>query len=105
MVTHRNNKSDLIKLIAIGELMAIVFTLLFSLAFIAEQANHVCEGEHCSVCDRIMQCENNINTHASGKDKSVFAIRVIFAFVSVCVFVGLTDSKCTLITQKVRLNN
>ncbi|HOO61460.1 MAG TPA: hypothetical protein PKV44_03440 [Bacillota bacterium] len=62
----------------ISFIIFIAFTLgmLFSVLFIALEADHDCTGEHCPICLQIEICENTIN-------------KISFAIVSVSIIITL----------------
>ena len=71
------------RLVAIILAAAVLFVMLFSAVFIAEEAGHDCIGENCPVCCQINACRNVLENLS----------------LAVCVFTFIAAVKFTL--QKV----
>lgn len=90
---------------AIFTAVAVLFVMLFSVFYIAMEANHHCIGDECPVCQQIVMCENAVN-NLSLALVFVAVVTAIFllkrhielAFISVCKY-------ATLVTLKVKLTN
>ena len=81
-----------------------VISVLFLCAFIAHEVNHECEGEECSVCLTIVQCENILRNMESGVTLQA-SVPVLFGLVA-AFYVGLSAfAFATPVSRKVRLNN
>ncbi len=86
-------------------IVAVLFVMLFSTAYISHHTEHNCTGEDCPVCAVIAQCTNNL--------RSIEAIIVaVIIELLLCKSIQekykCTDIKvfsCSLISQKVRMNN
>ncbi len=44
--------------------VTLVFVMLFSFLFIAQNADHHCTQEDCSICQQLEACENTLNAVA-----------------------------------------
>ena len=85
--------------------MLMLFIMLFSAFYIADEADHDCTGESCPICACIQQCENTLHQIGNG---IAFQIAIIIPIVlmSVCeLFLDCVFPHETLISKKVRLNN
>ncbi len=83
----------------------LLFGVLFSQVFIAEEFHHDCVGDECPICQTIAQCEaflNRMSTGAALFVVSVFA--VVTAISGALLYVGPATNG-TLVSSKVRLNN
>lgn len=90
---------------ALGAVISMVLLLMCSLAFIADRADHDCCEDHCSVCEAIRQCAENLKTSAKGTEKTA-AVYIIAAVLTAVIL--LSEQYCiseTLISQKVRLDS
>ncbi len=85
--------------------LLVAFIMLFSVLFIALEADHDCCGEDCAICAQIQVCENllrNLMTAAS----LVVTVWSLYALARV-----FTDADCrsvhphTLISLKVKLSD
>ncbi len=81
------------------------FIMLFSVLFIALEADHDCCGEDCAICTQIRACENLLRNLLT---VAVFAAAARCCFALVFGFAG-TECRClrshTLITLKVKLSD
>lgn len=86
-------------------IFAIVFVMLFSTIYISKHIDHNCSGADCPICATLEQCSNNLKT-----------IGTILVFVVIGLFASVSLQKelqpeldvafnCSLISQKVRMNN
>lgn len=85
--------------------VAVIFVVLFSAFFIAENANHYCVGDDCSICSQVTVCENVLRTIGSA---AVTALVAVFfgGFVSfLTAFFKKTAYSTSLVTLKVKLSN
>ncbi len=83
----------------------LLFGVLFSSAFIAEEFHHDCVGDECPICQTIAQCEAFLNRIATGT--ALFVVSVMAVIAAVCcalLYTGPATSG-TLVSCKVRLNN
>ncbi len=83
----------------------LLFGMLFSSFFIANEYLHECAGEECPICRTLADCEAFVNQISSG----LIVVIVAFLLLAVAVSAGLMFrgffSFETLVTRKVRLNN
>ena len=85
--------------------VTLLFVILCSAAFIAEEANHDCAGENCPICDQISVCQNILKTFSL----AVCAVALAAAFIYTLrkhIF-ACTDMvpSYTLVSLKVKLTN
>ena len=79
--------------------------VLFSVTFIAAEAEHDCCGDDCSICSCIRLCENTLKQIGNGSIGQTVVIIPIFLLcisipLSVCIF-----KQETPVSRKIRLNN
>ena len=98
-------KSRLRRITAWIAMMAVLFVMLLSFLYVSQHIDHDCTGEDCPICAEMMTCANNI--------RSIGALVVTIA-VAFCLclsvkksmhYVTAVYSDCSLISQKVRMNN
>ena len=89
--------------VIISVLMASV--LLFSVFYIAAEADHECEGAHCQVCECIEICAGLLQRFGFGSGHTLVAAAAVFALISVIFCYEEVRSENTPVTLKVRLNN
>ncbi len=83
--------------------ITVVFVLLFSILYIAVEADHDCTGENCPICEQIAICQQRLKQVSSGTAVIAFGL---FAFFTLCVVQSsytALQRLCTLITLKVKL--
>lgn len=82
-----------------------IFILIFSIFFIAAEANHnCCVNDSCPICCQINACKNNLkNVNAAG-GLFFFSLAAVFA---VALVLGNENSisLSTLVMLKVKLSN
>ncbi len=93
------------RLIALLLAVTVIFAVLFSALFIAQNADHNCIGDDCQICYAISVCENVLKTIGSA-----LAVVILAALVGVFRFFLPSVSKRTayrtsLVTLKVKLSN
>ena len=100
MLSRKNSQ-----IIALVAMVAVVVVMLFSSIYIGNHIHHDCSGEDCAVCCVLAQCSGNI--------KNLVAVAVV-AFVSILLSISMQSNmqstkavylSCSLISQKVRMNN
>ena len=89
--------------VIISVLMASV--LLFSVFYIAAEADHECEGAHCHVCECIEICAGLLQRFGFESEHTLVAAAAVFALISVIFCYEKVRSENTPVTLKVRLNN
>lgn len=84
--------------------LAVLFVVLISSFFVAEETNHDCTGEDCPICYEISVCQETV--------RKLTVVGVVFAAIlllSVCVELPVAQSRpavCrTLISLKVKLSD
>lgn len=83
--------------------ITVVFVLLFSILYIAAEANHDCTGEDCPICEQIAICQQQLEQLSGG---IAVIVTALFAFSGLYVFsvkYVTVQKLCTLITLKVKL--
>ncbi len=82
-----------------------LFVVLFSSYYLAEEADHHCYGEDCPICACMEQCENTL--HQMGDGLIILIAAVLPALVFFFTVLPAVCELCreTPISQKVRLNN
>ena len=79
--------------------------MLFSVLYIAHEADHNCSGEDCAICACIQQCENLLRHSRSAVS---FSAAVSLSFSCLIPFLCLSASVLaaeTPVSAKIRLNN
>ena len=85
--------------------LMMLLIVLFSAFYIAAEADHDCEGEHCSVCACIQQCKNVLRgIGGCAAPQLSFIAPALFAFLFAAVFAAEITQK-TLVAERIRLNN
>lgn len=82
-----------------------IFILLFSIFFIAAEANHTCcVKDSCPICCQINACKNNLKNVNTAGGLFFLALAAVFAVV---LSLGIENSIClsTLVMLKVKLSN
>lgn len=81
-----------------------VFTLLFSLSFLAVEQNHECTGEDCPVCQMMAEAHGLLRGMGGSRAFSAFGILLIL----LAFFIGARSQDSvifdTLISLKVKLS-
>ncbi len=89
--------------ISVVTAITIIFVLLFSVIYIAAEANHDCIGENCPICEQMAICQQHLQELSGG---AALLIIELFAFFPLYVLsakpVGF-QRLFTLITLKVKL--
>ncbi len=100
------NNSRYNRIIALVAILATVFLVHFSNAYISEHVGHRCEDQaHCPVCTVINLCDANLRTIGTGLTLAV-SIAIVFAFVLIVVAnYDYQSVQTTLVSQKVRLDS
>lgn len=85
---------------------AIVFVMLFSVIYISQHSDHECTGAECPVCAVMEECAAHIKS-----------VGTAVVFIAIVIFLSLSAQQrrqypndtavfcCSLISQKVRMNN
>ena len=93
------------RIVAMLLAVTILFVVLCSAAFIAEEANHDCAGENCPICAQISVCQNMLKTFALAVCAVAFA--AAFTYTLRKHIFACTDMvpSYTLVSLKVKLTN
>lgn len=86
-------------------MVAVACVMLFSAIFIPNHLDHDCTGEDCPVCAVIMQCTNNIHNLVNIAFTATTILSVGLFFQKILQYAYTVFSDCSLISQKVRMNN
>ncbi len=87
--------------------VGMVLVLFTSSAYLAHEADHLCAGDHCEICERVERVRVMLHR---------FALLFLALFLAVCAVLPPHRSllsverpelyvPCTLVSWKVRLNN
>ena len=103
MCDYRISRSKRIAASVMGIMMLVA--VLFSVFFIAHEANHDCAGEGCPICACIEVCENTLHQIGGGAAaQAAVVLPAIYLFLSVCLPAVIMTQE-TPVSRKVRLNN
>ena len=83
----------------------VLFVVLFSAFFIANESGHDCDGDDCPICSCMQQCSENLQL--SGiilSAQSAAGLPLVLLFLSLLCFL-CSHTQETLVSRKVRLNN
>lgn len=86
-------------------MFAVLFVMLFSMIYISQHIGHECSGSDCPVCAVMGQCSNNIKSIGTS---IVITVTGFFLYLSVQKRIQHTYTvffNCSLISQKVRMND
>ncbi|MBR2746103.1 MAG: hypothetical protein IKD99_05240 [Erysipelotrichaceae bacterium] len=99
----KESKSKRITTAVIALMM--LFIMLFSVLFIAAEADHECTGDDCPICICIQQCKNTLHGFDSRISVRIsFVTSCLFALF-ITVFFKTIYSHESPVFRKVRLNN
>lgn len=84
---------------------AILIIVLFSVFFIAHEADHDCTGDGCPVCALIQTCENNLRQLGGGTAASYAVGVLVFLTLAMPVLTAFATIALTPVSRKIRLNN
>lgn len=93
------------KIIALWLCITVLFTMLFSVSFIAYEAEHECVKTDCDICALVSNCEEILKAMTDSGTKSAFAAVLFLAFVCVFAKVRSFVHSDTLVSLKVKLSN
>lgn len=96
-------KTEKITACIIGMMM--FFVVLFSVFYIAHEANHDCTGEDCPICACVAKCEKALQRIGAGAAAKAAVILPEFHVVLTPVLLGSFCFLQTPVSRKVRLNN
>ncbi|MCR5255510.1 MAG: hypothetical protein K6D96_06215 [Acetatifactor sp.] len=85
--------------------MMMLVIVLFSISFIAAEADHDCSGDDCPICAGIRFCENTLEQISNGAAvQSVAVIPATLLCISI-LFSVCVRKQNTPVSLRVRLNN
>ncbi|MGN0534364.1 MAG: hypothetical protein ACI4IK_08375 [Eubacterium sp.] len=93
------------KLLCAAIALIMVFSVAFSVLFIAKEANHSCVARDCQICQQISACFNLLNNMSPDISSASALTAVSFAVLMIIGSVINTAVSNTLINQKVKLSN
>ena len=77
---------------------------IFSVAYIAHEADHDCEGEGCPVCVQLQQCVANFQLTGSGLEADTTTVSLPIVVADRIVPIEVLPQCRSLVTQKVQFN-
>lgn len=93
------------KTLAVIVSVLMILTVMFSVFFIAAEADHECEGAHCHVCECIEICVTILQRFGfKASSSSAVGASAFVALLAVLIPAG-TYTFTTPVSLKVRLNN
>ncbi|MBR1663390.1 MAG: hypothetical protein IJ696_03575 [Ruminococcus sp.] len=96
----RNTKT---RLLAFAMALFFGIIILGSLSIIAAEAVHDCDGEECSVCELLQQCERLLTSSGSALSTCASHFAIILALIAVLLCGRVFGRINTLISLKVEL--
>ena len=93
------------KVATILAVLLIVF-FVFSIFFIAHEADHDCTGENCPICEQIVICEKTLEELGSGIITIIIIIATVFGGVyKLLCFDENRAKKDSLVSLKIEMLN
>lgn len=93
------------KCLAIVIAVTMLFTMLFSGAYIAAEANHHCSGEDCPICEEVALCQNTWKQFSATVAETAAVFVFLFALLLSAIQISKKWESITLITLKVKLSD
>jgi hypothetical protein len=93
------------RLIATFVAVLILFSLFFSIYFVALKTNHECTGEDCPICHEIQSCLQTIRTLIVTIPATAVMVAVLFYLVQSTLLISAPIIFRTLVSLKVKLSN
>ena len=85
--------------------LAILFALVFSVFYVAVEADHDCVGEDCAVCQQVARCESLLRIALPLFASALFALAGNM-FSALCLYTSAeTANKRTPVALKVKLSD
>ena len=100
-----NNMQKCKKIIAFITFIAIVFVLFSAALYIASNTDHLCTGEHCTICQRLQLCRDTFKTAAGAAAATFTAAVLLFALRAAAVFAAKLKKCFTLVSFKIKLTD
>ena len=93
------------RIISLIVAVAVIFVMLYSVLYIAAEANHDCVGENCPICYQISVCENTLKNLSLAVCAVAFAAAFTYTLCrSISACADVTPSY-TLVSLKVKLTD
>ena len=93
------------RIISLVVAVAVFFVMLYSVLYIAAEANHDCVGENCPICYHISVCENTLKNLSLAVCAVAFAAAFTYTLCrSISACADVTPSY-TLVSLKVKLTD
>ena len=83
----------------------LLFTLFFSMFFIAVELNHECTGKNCPVCLEIHACVQTLKAFGTAITAVAILHHILYKRLRTIRLPKLSDSFASLFLLKVKLNN
>lgn len=77
---------------------------IFSVAYIAHEADHDCNGDDCPICVQLQQCVANFQLTGSGLEADAASVSLPVFAADRIVPVDVVQSCRSLVAQKVQFN-
>ncbi|SKB48146.1 hypothetical protein SAMN06296386_101178 [Lachnospiraceae bacterium] len=104
-INARDNKLS-VRIFSAVLCLALILTLFCSILFITNERDHDCSGADCPICSCMQQCAETLHLMGDGTASVLFAFLFFISSVTAINAVQPeTLIPCTLVRQKVRLNN
>ena len=84
---------------------AVLFATLFSVLFLAKEANHHCTGADCPVCESIVQARRTLKQLGTGTIEPICSVPVTDVIAAGFFCLLLPIPFISPVTQKVRMDN
>lgn len=93
------------RLFAAALALAVVIVMLFSVLFVAAEAEHDCAGEDCAICVQLAMCENALRVSALTAVLAALAAAVPGVLSLLCTHTPGMVSSVTPVSLKVKLSD
>lgn len=77
---------------------------IFSVAYIAHEADHDCNGDDCPICVQLQQCVANFQLTGSGLEADAASVPLPVCVADRIVPVDVVQSCRSLVAQKIQFN-
>lgn len=93
------------KILSAAVAFVMIFSIAFSVLFIAAEAEHSCPLSDCRICRQINACLNLLNSISPDADTAIISSAVVFAVLLIIGVIMHSAVNNTLIQMKVKLSN
>jgi ABC-type proline/glycine betaine transport system permease subunit len=90
---------------AVTATVCVIFVMLFSAFYIAEELNHHCTGESCTICCNINLCEQTLKTLTAVSAVVCFSAAIICTYCILHAIFQKHEEHITLVSLKVKLSD